>query len=286
MNFLWAAFIARTRPVRLLLLLLLFGQGAAQASLIVLYDSTQSTLPQAQPWLDYAASPGVTPTLTGSGTAVDTRDDPGAFAGFSTHSFAPTHPTSAWQPKHPSLPALDARENIGLAFELALLDEARLRDDRAGFTLLLLDRRALGVELNFWDDAIWAQGADHDGPAELASFATIAGSILYELSVTADGYDLWADGTRLMGGPLRRFDADALLPGLHGTPSIIYLGDASTDAASSYAMGDVLLAPRLFTTTPSPATAALLLAGLLGMPLVARLRRRSLRDRAHRAACT
>ena len=181
--------------MRLLLLYLFLAPAVAPASLLPLYDSTQGSLPQAQEWLDYAATDGIEAALANPGTTVDTTGDTAANAGFSTHSVTTNGSSASWTPKNGRLPALDARTTIGLAFELQVL---------------------------------------------------------------------------------RQFAADALLPGLHGTASMIYLGDASADAASSYLLGDVMLAPGLFLPTPSPGTTALLLTGLCLVLFATDYRRRHL----------
>ncbi|MBK1632751.1 hypothetical protein CKO31_18770 [Thiohalocapsa halophila] len=253
----------------------------APASLVTLYDSAQGRLPQAQDWLDYAATDGIDALLTGGRTSVDTTGETAANAGFSTHSFTTNGSSASWTPKNGHLPALDARETIGLSFELRLLEESRDVDidSRAGFTLVLLDQFLNGIEINFWSDVIWAQGSNHADPAEQADFQTDQALTRYEVGIFAGGYDVWANGTHLLGGPLRRFDADALLPGLHGTPGMIYLGDASADAASKYLLGDVKLSPRLLQSqppphaNPTPATLALLLTGLISAVLANGFRR-------------
>ena len=265
--------------VRLPLLCLLLIPCVAPASLVTLYDSTQGSLPQEQDWLDYAATDGIDALLTGGGTSVDTTGETAAKAGFSTHSFTTNGSSASWTLKNGDLPALDAGDTIGLAFDLQLLEESRDVDidSRAGFTLVLLDQFLNGIEINFWSDVIWAQGSGHDGPAERVDFDTGTDLARYEVGIFADDYGVWANGTRVLWGPLRRFDADALLPGLHGTPSMIYLGDASTDAESKYLLGDVTLSPRLFhpqpQPNPTPATLALLLTGLISAALAKAFRR-------------
>lgn len=264
--------------VRLPLFCLLLAPCVAPASLVPLYDSALGSLPQAQDWLDYAATHSIEALLpTGGGTSVDTKAKPAANAGFSTHSFTTNGSSASWTPKNGHLPGLDARDTIGLAFDLQLLEESRDVGNRAGFTLVLLDQFRNGIEINFWTDVIWAQGSDHGGPAERVDFDTGKELARYEVGIFGTDYGVWANGTRVLWGPLRQFDADALLPGLHGTPSMIYLGDASTDAGSKYLLGDVTLSPRLLQPqpqpNPTPATLALLLTGLISAVLAKAFRR-------------
>lgn len=170
---------------------------------------------------------------------------------------------------------LDAAAGYTIDFTLQVLDETHASANRAGFSLLLTgsDPRQ-SLELGFHEDRVFAQlwdAGDADrmvaGPTALLD-TTVAHD--YRLSVAGDRWALSADGTALISGRLQDY-TDIGLP--YVLPNLIFIGDDTSRAAASVAVGAIAWQAGVASAVPEPSAAVLAIggAGLAGW----RLRRRS-----------
>ena len=108
----------------------LLAKGALGA---ILYDASLGTLPAAQGW-SFAALFGSPSQSVGGGVLnLDTTSDSAIRAGYLRFD-----------------QVVDSAAGVRLSFSAQLLTEARVSNDRAGFSVILLDNTNRGIELGFW----------------------------------------------------------------------------------------------------------------------------------------
>jgi hypothetical protein len=234
----------------------------------VLYDGSMNSLPGAQGWY-YVTSPFsgalASQSVGGGATRLDTTAAIGESAGyFSDLPIAPTHP---------GVGVLDTAAGFALKFTAQLITEDHsLSANRAGFSVIVLDSNAKGVELGFWLNEIWAQTDSPlftHSPLEQAAFDTTAALTQYTLTFQAGSYSLSAGGSPIFGGVLKDYSAfDHVTAGLPYDPyeqsNFVFFGDDTGSASADVKISRVELVPE-------PATAGVLLAGF-AMTLIRRRR--------------
>ncbi|MEQ8230418.1 MAG: hypothetical protein RLW61_08720 [Gammaproteobacteria bacterium] len=230
---------------------------------LMLYDDSLGSLPEAQGALTYFddgflfggnAMRSVVPTV---GTAYTT--DALVRGGWTS--------TGAGTP----LPELDRQAGFRLDFELDIVGESHANGNRAGFSVILLGADGHGIELGFWDDAVWAQSGPGFTQAESAAFASGAGEIAWGLEVVGDGYTLFADGNALLGGAVRDYAPAGFAP--YTLANYLFLGDNTTSAGADIRLGTVSL--TAYAPVPLPGALGLLVAGCGGLAAAARRARGS-----------
>ncbi len=226
----------------------LLAASSTRATPIPLFDGSLGTTPDAQGWL-YLTSPliGATSTRQASGNG--------------TRLVSPVAEQAGWfSTLHPSMPVLPVGAAIDLDFGLQLLSETHASDNRAGFSLILLNQASRGIELAFWNDRVWAQ---NDQPlfthGEEALFDTTRLTD-YQLRFRADGYELRADGNALLTGALRDYSAHS--NPVYSSASFLFFGDDTSSAGSDSLLQQVRIE---VATVPTPGLPALLGIGLLGL---------------------
>ncbi len=246
----------RTLPFALLLL-----AATARGDVYTLFDADAGSLPDAQGWLFYGGVNGIQQILTPEGVRL--TSDNGAQGGYSSH--LPLFNV----PLNPGWPVLDSSEGFTLRFELQLFDESHLYDARSGFSVLLFDANALGVELSFWLDEIWVKDDDAAfSHAEGASYDTTAALTSYALHLENGQYSLSADGAPLLDGSLRDYSAFGTP---YDLPSYLFLGDDTTSAGADLLLGDLTLLTGPMADPVPEAPVWVLLAAAL--PLIRRNRK-------------
>lgn len=218
-----------TRPPRGNWLRCVFVFGLATAATAqVLYDGSLSTLPAAQGW-SYAALPGSAQQTQG-GNAVRLL------------TTATTLETAGYARVAP-IP-LEREAGFNLVLRLHLPAETHVRQDRAGFSVIVLAADRRGVELGFWTNLVFAQ---NDAPlfthAEEAAHDFAAGFTDLVLSLRGERYTLFADGALLLAGPVRDYTAFSGFPDVYETPNFLFLGDNTTSAAAEVVLASVVLVP-------------------------------------------
>lgn len=231
---------------------------AAQAATIPLYDASAGGTPSTQSWLLYGSDGffsggSANQTAQTGGTQLST--DTAVSAGYSNYN------PITLTPFNPAFPDLDAAAGFSLSFDLRVDSEGHANANRAGFSVLLLDRDSVGIELGFWEGEIWAQnlGFSH---GEGVAFDTTAGLASFELRIVDSVYTLLVDGLQVLGGALRDY-ASPSVP--YELGSYVFLGDDTGSAAASVLLGDITLTTSILpaASVPAPAVAALLLPGLI-----------------------
>lgn len=210
---------------------------AARAEDLVLFDPT-GTEPPRLVFLAFPATGAKSSFVTGGAQSkLDTTAKRAELAGLT------------------SIPRLlpDLGEGTELEFELQLTGEAHGnsddnrdgRADRAGFSVVLLDRELRGIELAFWPQRVWAQD---DGRKKGPLFTQAEGVeaetgklVRYTLKLGKDGYVLVGDGVRLLEGRLRDYSAFNGSPNPHRTKNYVFLGDNSSRSGSAALIGRVTL---------------------------------------------
>jgi len=229
----------------------LCGMPAAGAT--VLYDG--AALPASEGWLSF--STGGPPTLGSGFVGLDTSSNPAIQGGYARLD-----------------QDLDSGTGFELSFAVQIVSEAHADNNRAGFSLIVMDDTRHGIELGFWQDHIWAQalGFTH---AEDIAFDTTS-MTHYDLIVTGGSYRLIA-GTGAaaitLSGATRFYDAPGLVfaPDFpYRTPNAIFLGDDTTSAAGSFDLASVSV-----QAVPEPVIATMLAAGLMALALIVAPQRRS-----------
>ncbi len=215
----------------------------------VLYDGSLNTLPTAQGWL-YATTPlfsadavrSVSDGLTQLDTTPTTTDRAGYFSTF-----------------HPDVPTLDRALGFELRWDLRVVTETHNRDDRAGFSVIMITEDLLGLEIGFWEDEVFvleddvpvfshAEGADN--------LDTTLAVTRYDLRVLNDQYELFSEGVAVLAGQLRDYSSFGFP---YNSSSFLFFGDDTTSAAASVELARIEVSPFV---VPAPAVGSVVLIGL------------------------
>jgi hypothetical protein len=208
-----------------------FDLDAAQAvslvgeKTLVLYDADSGSIPDSS-LIGFTAFPpdGASRGFEDGGTVLDTT-----LAGTDTYAgwVAGAATTDGF-------PILDSGLGFQVNFTLQIESEIHESNNRSGFSILLLDQNAKGIEMSFWQNEIWVQNDDSTGGlfthGEGIVFATTAGVIEYELRFSGDQYTLTANAQPLLSGSLRDYSPFEGFPDPYETPNFMFLGDDTTSA--------------------------------------------------------
>ncbi|PAX53043.1 FG-GAP repeat domain-containing protein [Brunnivagina elsteri] len=207
---------------------------------LLVYDGSTKKLPNDAasapngPWFYYQDTTAIlagtaTPSTTNSGTKLAT--DNLAYAGYINYSIDAT--TTPTKPKlvtlNNSFPTLDPTTGYIISFTAQLESETAHigadknldgKDDRAGFSVIVIGSDKKGIELGFWSNRIWAQndGAAEPDPTksntlsntlftqgEGVDFNTKIKAVKYDLAITGNTYSLFADNNRILTGRVRDY---------------------------------------------------------------------------------
>ncbi len=182
----------------------------------MLYDG--STLPAAQGWFAFVPLPG-TQSLNPGFVEVDTTQN--LQAGFFRIE-----------------PLLSSSPGFRLDFDLRVVSEGHIKDDRAGLSLIAIDENKHGIELGFWSDQIFAQNLGFTHGEQMALDTTSA-LTSYSLIVLGDDYSLTANnaaGVKHLSGKTRFYNAPGLFGGdvPYKTAHALFIGDDTTSAAAKF----------------------------------------------------
>ena len=222
-----------------------------------------------------------TPLPTGGITLTTGKDSSNrdAYAGYSNYAinYSVFPPSISTNLKNPNFPVLDRTQGYILSFAANLTAETHTgsdrnldgKDDRAGFSVLLVGNDQKAIELGFWQDRIFAQddgttqvntALEADGnpanatrtlftQAESVNFNTTA-LTTYDLAVLGNTYTLFANGQAILSGNLRDYTAFV--------PPNIAVGPISVKPPSPYAQKNLVF----FGDDTSSASATLQLLGV------------------------
>lgn len=229
-----------------------FDLGSAGASsllstkTLVLYDAASGAIPSA-PLLGFVDFPTNTalPTYVDGSTVMDTTTS-------GSETYAGWVATRAGTPGFPSL---NRTSGFQMNFTVHVENESHARDDRAGFSIIVLSEDAKGIELAFWEDQVWAQSDEATGglfnQGEAITFATTAGLMEYQVTIVGETYTLTASGETILTGPLRNYSAFDGFPDPYETPNFLFLGDDTTSAQARIRLSFVSVTGTE-SVTPAP----------------------------------
>ena len=171
------------------------------------------------------------------------------------------------------LPELDLKRGFSVELTLRLVKEVHGksddnhdgRDDRAGFSLIVLDQHSKGIELGFWEDRVWAQddgkrlfsqaeGADVDTTQEHAYSLRFSGEQHADLAVGL--VRELAEVARQLGA----HDLGAPDPPAEGVAKVLQLGGLEAQGVAKrlvHSLLGLLTGPTRRITLPSFARAPL-----------------------------
>ena len=163
-----------------------------------------------------------------------------------------------------SFPTLDRTLGYSVFFNLQINAETHNDANRAGFSVTVIGDDLIGIEISFWDNAVWAQ---HDGTTGVlftrGETVTVGTTTLsqYELRVLASNYQLLQNSVPILSGALRdytAFDHQArVMAGFipvplpydpYETANLLFLGDNTSRA---HANADLTLVSVSTNTTPT-----------------------------------
>lgn len=208
-----------------------------------LYDGSLNTLPAQQGWI-FLAQPllgnAVRQTAGQGITILDTTAETADKAGY----FSNVPPLKS----HPANPVLDHAAGFVVRFGVRVNSETHNKDDRAGFSVIVIASDLQGVELAFWTDEIWVH---EDNPlfahGEGRNVDTTAALAVYELALQGESYALSANGELLLTGRLRNYSS-------FGQPydiaNFLFFGDDASSAAASVELASITVDPIHPLTPP------------------------------------
>lgn len=208
-----------------------FDLGSVQAAsfvgekTLVLYDADSGSIPDSS-MIGFTAFPpdGASIRYEDGSTVLDTT-----LAGTDTYAgwLAGTATTTGF-------PILDSSIGFRVNFTLQVDSELHESNHRSGFSIILLDQNARGIEMGIWQHEIWVQNDDISGGlfthGEGVAFATTSGMLEYEIYSSGDQYTLIANSQPLLSGPLRDYSAFEGFPDPYETSNFLFLGDDTTSA--------------------------------------------------------
>lgn len=220
----------------------LVGATTANANPTIIYNGLSGQTPGQQGWLYRAGSdkppyivsaPLPVQTPSNIGTTLDSGNNNNV-AGYFLNSPTP----------------LDREKGYTLRFKVQVNSESHISENRAGFSVLVVNKRLPGetqpyaLELGFWQNNIWAYNLGFTR-GENVNFNTTAMQT-YVLYVKGTNYWLFLANSRtpILKGQLRQytgFNPPLGLPNPYTTPNLIFFGDDTSSATSKFTLGLVRL---------------------------------------------
>jgi hypothetical protein len=197
----------------------------ADGKTLILYDAASGNIPDSS-LLPFTAFPPDAASLefTDGASILDTTiSGKDAYAGW----IASPGTTAG-------MPILDRSTGIQVNFSLQVESEMHTSKNRSGFSVIILDQEAKGIELAFWENEIWAQNDDQTGGlfkhGEGVPFQTHAGLTDYQLTIIGETYTLAANSQQILSGPIRDYSKFDGFPDPYESPNFLFLGDDTTSS--------------------------------------------------------
>lgn len=171
-----------------------------------------------------------TQSATGGIATLDTSVTPGDYAGYTARAA--------------SMPDLSVAGSYTLTLTLQVVSENHASDNRAGFSLILLNNDAKGIELGFWEDEIWSQRYDSDETDFIRDPGTLFDTTTpttYHLAVKGDAYRLSGDEEEILRGSLRDYSGFQGTIDPYETPNFLFLGDNTSSSGATIRLSSVAL---------------------------------------------
>jgi hypothetical protein len=202
---------------------------AVNATTAVWYDATQGGTPDSQN-MEYAESNGFSLTadaeqaFVGGATILTSTTTIEDYAGYGIDGAV--------------VPIFVAADGFKMSFTVQVIEDIHTRAERSGFSVILLDNNALGIELGFHEGAIYARegnGANLFEYAEDVAFNTTK-KTSYELAILNNVYTLYVGGTAILTGSVRDYSDNVMplpiLPDPYEQPNFVFLGDNTTSGSA------------------------------------------------------
>ena len=226
-----------------------------------LFDGTLGNRPadQGQLSLQQIFPPSVTPTATetvaNNRVTLNTNFNGNntGYVGYTNYTITSLFPP-AIAPVNGSFPNLNVSNGYTLSFDLAIEAE-NSPFDIAGFNLLAVsDNGQQDIQLGFEQNRIFAYD-NNFAVSESASFATTSATN-YDLQVQGNQYALSAGGNVILSGALRNYTyvpnpSNPQLPfSPYNLSNLLFFGDLSDRASSTFSLGSITVDPGTATPTP------------------------------------
>lgn len=169
-------------------------------------------------------------SATGGITTLNTSGAAGDYAGYIARSAR--------------IPDLSVAGSYTLTLTLQIVSENHASNNRAGFSLILLNNDAKGIELGFWENEIWSQRYDSEDadffrdPGTLFDTTTLT---TYHLAVQGDAYRLSDGDEEILRGNLRDYSGFTGTLDPYETPNFLFLGDNTSSAGATIRLSSVAL---------------------------------------------
>lgn len=217
---------------------------------LILYDASSGAIPGSLLLAFTDFPPGsASLTYTDGATILDTTSSKDTFAGWVAN---PT--TTA------GFPILDRTTGVQVNFTMQVESETHRNENRAGFSMIILDQEAKGIEIAFWENQVWTQSDESTGGlfrhGERAAFAT-TNITQYQVTIVGETYTISANSMPLLSGPVRDYSSFSGFPDPYETPNFLFMGDDTTSSQSRVK----LLFVSITGTAPVVPTVALTSSG-------------------------
>ena len=192
---------------------------------VVLYDAMSGALPNTSlmTFTDFPTGTASLAYVEGAAVLDTTLSSKETFAGW-VSNLSTT----------PGFPVLDRTTGVEVNFTMQVESETHGNSDRAGFSVIILDQAAKGVEIAFWENQIWVQSDENTGGlfrhGEGIAYATTTGLTDYQVTLVDDTYTLTANAEQLLTGPLRDYSSFTGFPDPYEVPNFLFFGDDSTSS--------------------------------------------------------
>ena len=238
-------------------------QITAAPATTTLYNGTG--LPTSQGWLGFGQLPLPSPfnlppylsasvstasqTTGSNGVTLNTQvfPDPNANQGYVGYgNYTANLTTQTPLLVNSAFPMLDRTDGFTLSFQLALTTETSAAN-RAGFSLTLLSKDSVGIELGFKSTEIFAQASSFEAAESVVPGFSLSNSVNYAIAVKDNGYQLFANNALILSGALRtyNFDPTTSQPRLpfnpYALPNFLVLGDNTDQGRATITLGAVTI---------------------------------------------
>jgi hypothetical protein len=229
----------------------LVALACSHAHALDLYNGALGTTPDQQGWLKFNTDGSSTPTTASDKTTFDTSAAQAERGGFSNYNLI--------FPVNAAFPSLNRTTGYTVSLDMKVLAESHQSNDRSGVGLIVLSSDLLGIELEFWQNEVWAQSGPDFQHAEGAAFNTTAANTTYDVAIHGSTYEVFVNGsaTPLLSGDLRNFSAS--VQPVYSLPNFIFLGDDTTSASGGFQF------TRLSVNVPEPSSVAAVAIGIAAL---------------------
>lgn len=130
--------------------------------------------------------------------------------------------------QHPEMPILSREAGFTAEFHFQIIEERHQLSYRGGFSIIILSNDKYGAEIVFRENEIWVYNTSFE-IADNTDFNTTSGIIRYRIKMKGSQFTLYADGEKILSGPLRDYSAFGLP---YSIQNFIFFGDDTASAGA------------------------------------------------------